>query len=342
MVSQPRILLCAALAATVIAAPVVPAQEQPEYLDRPFGYGERTRDEVPQRTAHGSPADVILRVERLEGQIRQLTGIIEQLQYRNQQLEQQVRRFQEGAEGPRAATRPPAQPAPLPPVTAAEPSAGMSPIPGRRSDAFDPTLDPHAPGAPRPLGTPGQASAPLPPPLAAEAPIGAPGGRGAGRPLDLGTLAGTAAREPLPPPPPRPPGGVAAVLPPSQTPKDEYDLAYGYVLRKDYALAEDQFRSFLHKYPNDRLVPDAHYWLGESLFQRQRYLDAAESFLSVSTKYETTGKAPDALLRLGQSLAALGEREQACAAFGRIGVKYPRASASIRQGVEREQKRARC
>ena len=75
-------------------------------------------------------------------------------------------------------------------------------------------------------------------------------------------------------------GAVVATLPPSQTPRDEYDLAYGYVLRKDYALAEDGFRSFLSRYPGDRLTGDATYWLGESLFQRQRFRDAAEAFLN--------------------------------------------------------------
>jgi TolA-binding protein len=34
-----------------------------------------------------SEADLVVRIERLENQIRQLTGTIEQLQYRNQQLE---------------------------------------------------------------------------------------------------------------------------------------------------------------------------------------------------------------------------------------------------------------
>jgi tol-pal system protein YbgF len=137
-------------------------------------------------------------------------------------------------------------------------------------------------------------------------------------------------------------GGALATLAPSQTPRDEYDLAYGYVLRKDYALAEDAFRSFLSKYPDDRLVGDATYWLGESMFQRQRYRDAAEAFLNVSTKYESVAKAPDALLRLGQSLAALGEKEAACASLGEVVRKFPRASAAVKQGVEREQKRVRC
>jgi len=151
----------------------------------------------------------------------------------------------------------------------------------------------------------------------------------------------------LPPPPPRNPSATGspqlqAALPATSSPKDEYDLAYGYLLRKDYALAEESFRAFLQKHPSDRLTPDASYWLGETLFQRQRYRDAAESFLNVSTKFEKSGKAPDALLRLGQSLAALKEKEAACATFVEVGRKYPRASPGVKQGVEREQKRAGC
>ena len=147
------------------------------------------------------------------------------------------------------------------------------------------------------------------------------------------------------PPPPRnanTAGAQLATLPPSASPQDEYDLAYGYVLHKDYALAEQAFRDFLQKHPSERLVPDAQYWLGESLFQRQRYRDAAESFLTVSTKFERSGKAPDSLLRLGQSLAALNQKEAACATLAEVERKFPRASASVKRGVAQEQKRAHC
>jgi tol-pal system protein YbgF len=275
------------------------------------------------RTAQISGPDLVVRLDRLENQIRQLTGIIEQLQYRNQQLEAQIRRMQ-GLQGmqddsaPRLSSPPRPQSVPVPssPVAAG--------TPGRRGDAFDPSQNPNAPGAPQSLGSINSASQP---PTVADAggyPVGAPGGR----PLD----------------PPRNPsaGGQVATLPPSQSPRDEYDLAYGYVLRKDYALAEDGFRNFLSRYPNDRLAGDATYWFGESLFQRQRFRDAAEAFLNVSTKYESNAKAPDALLRLGQSLAALGEKEAACASLGEVLRKFPRASAGVKQGVEREQKRVRC
>jgi len=90
------------------------------------------------------------------------------------------------------------------------------------------------------------------------------------------------------------------------------------------------------------MVPEANFWLGESLYQRQQYNDAGEVFLDLYNKYPNSLKAPDALLRLGQSLAVLGKQEAACAAFGAIATKYPRASANVKQSVEREQKRARC
>ncbi|MBX9825898.1 MAG: tol-pal system protein YbgF, partial [Xanthobacteraceae bacterium] len=232
-------------------------------------------------------------------------------------------------------------------------------VPGRRSDVFDPSQNPNAPGAPHTLGTlssGGGVGREPPPIITAEPQVGAPGGRGAGAPLDLSTLAGGAARgdaEPgqmqqgsmLPPPPSRnlsATGAVAAVAPPAEQPKDYYDLGYGYVMRKDYALAEQTFDGFLKKFPNDRRAPDAQFWLGESLFQRQRYDQAAQSFLDMSTKHGQHARAPDALLRLGQSLAALKQKEMACATFAEIGRKYPKASNNVKQGVEREQKRVQC
>jgi tol-pal system protein YbgF len=204
----------------------------------------------------------------------------------------------------------------------------------RRGDAFDPNQNPNAPGAPRALGG-GQL------PIANDAQVGAPGGRGAGEPLDLGS---GGPREGGAMPPPRTPGASAALttLPPSATPKDEFDLGIGYMQRKDYALAEETMKNFVQKYPSDPLVADSQYWLGESYFQRQQYRDAAETFLGVTTKFDKSAKAPDALLRLGQSLAALKEKEAACAAFGEVTRKYPRASAGVKAAVDREQKRVKC
>jgi tol-pal system protein YbgF len=244
-------------------------------------------------------------------------------------------------------------------------NAPPSTTPGNRSDLFDPSQHPNAPGAPRVLGN--EAVAAPAQNAANERPIGAPGGRDVGAPLDLQTMAGSAPAQPnapmasaapnaapvatgqMPPaqmaPPARSvgtPGTQLATLPPTASPQDEYDMAYGYILHKDYALAEQAFRDFLRKHPDQKLVPDAQYWLGESMFQRQRYRDAAESFLAVTTKYEHSGKAPESLLRLGQSLAAMKQKEAACATLAEVGRKFPHATASVKRGVTQEQKRAHC
>ena len=75
-------------------------------------------------STHGAPAqdsdsDVLTRIDRLEETIRNLTGQVEQLQYRDQQLEQKVQRLQEQMQGgtPAAGASPPpaGQYAPSPP-----------------------------------------------------------------------------------------------------------------------------------------------------------------------------------------------------------------------------------
>src|SRR5882757_1594365 len=66
-------------------------------FNRLFGDNERAAPaNENMRVAQASPADLVVRIDRLEAQIRQLTGTIEQLQFRNQQLEAQLKRMQEG------------------------------------------------------------------------------------------------------------------------------------------------------------------------------------------------------------------------------------------------------
>jgi tol-pal system protein YbgF len=290
--------------------------------------------------------DIYIKIDQLENQVRQLTGAVEQLQYRNQQLEATVKGLQDEVER-RGGARPAVQ-AGLP-RGAVQPVAPPPGPPGRRSDAFDPAQSPGAPGVPRTLGAVPSIMAPEELPAAAAAPPPASGGRVAGAPLDLGSMSNPNAT-----PVPRaegaaavtslgaPPRAIGATAPPSQAPRDVYDLGYGYLLHKDYALAEDSFRDFLRRYPSDRLAAEAQYWLGESMFQRQNYRGAADTFLSLSKKFEASPKAPDSLLRLGQSLAALNEKELACATFGEVARKYPNASLTVKQVVGREQKRVHC
>ena len=289
-------------------------------------------------------ADAIVRLNRLEGQMRQMSGQLEQLQFENRQLKDQLRKFQEDVEfrfqdlGGRGGSKsaPSTTPAPRP----TQPQAQPQTTPQRRSDIFDPSQDPSAPGAPRPLG-----STPPSPPLAeAEidqqgeqfAGIGelieeeeqvAPGAVGNGMPVPQGAI------------PARPGPSVAATS--MGNPRADFDTAYASFAQKDYDQAEMGFRRFLQSNPRDQMVPEATFWLGETYLQRGRYREAAEQFLNVSADHPNAAKAPDAMLRLGMALNGMGARDRACAVFAELDRKYPQA-ANVRQGSEREQKRNKC
>jgi tol-pal system protein YbgF len=338
-------------------------------------------------------AGLMVRLDRAESQLRSQTGQIEQMQFQIKRLEDQLRKFQEDVDfrfqdagGARKSTVPAARPPVVsPPVTTpgrrtelnengypaigqtsdvaiADPApsrvSGVS-RPGRRGDAFDPDVDPLAPGAPRPLGETPSPSAP--PRVIARAPASSltrgpiddgtdPDlDREPGAPMDL--MRGPSPRGPsvaLGVPPATAPRVLGGELPPATpialppTTRDELNAGVAALKGGQYEVAEEGFRTFLQKHPRDRLAADATFYLAESYYKRQRSREAAEQYLKVSTDYDKSAKAPEALLKLGLSLEKLGAREQACAAYGEVGRKYPNASVSLKASAERESKRSQC
>jgi tol-pal system protein YbgF len=276
-------------------------------------------DAAGQPPAEHDAAGLGMRVDRLERELRKMTGRVEELQHQLQVVQDQLR-------AQAATSLPPPSPAPQ---QTAQPERHAPPPSGRPAggDAFDPAANPNAAGAPHPLGqTP--ASTPLPAPT----PRAPGGGRDPGAPLDLtpqGAQAPTAA----------PPGPDAAA---QTTVKEDYEQAVGMMRSQQYEAAERNLTVFLAKYPKSKYVPAATYGLGESFYMRQRYREAAEKFLEIKVKYAQSAQAPEALLRLGQSLGAIGAREQACASFSEIGVNYPGSAARVRDAASRESKKLQC
>ncbi|SFJ99867.1 tol-pal system protein YbgF [Methylocapsa palsarum] len=305
--------------------------------------------ETPSQRPQQDSAGLLVRIDRLENQMRQINGQIEQLQFGARRIEEQLRKFQEDVDfrfqdgGARGAA--PAAPAskPLPKRTdlgedSVEPDAAP-PVRTRRSDAFDPSKEPAAPGAPRALGTGSALTGD------ADAPLDLTGGRlsrEASTPGASSSSTGRAAASADPIAALTAPGGPGDVTAPPNPVKAEFDAAIGFYRQKQYENAEKGFAAFLQKNAKSKMAPDAVYYLGETFFQRGRQREAAEQYLKFSTQYANAPRAPEAMLRLGQSLYSLGAKEQACATFGEINRKYPAASAAIKAGAEREAKRAQC
>lgn len=272
-------------------------------------------------------ADLLVRTTRLENQLRQMSGQIEQLQFENRRLSEQLRKFQEDVDfrlNEKGGGRPN--------TAAPGPAGAPQPQRQRRSDAFDPTMQQGAAGAPQQLGGGGAIAGIIEDDYA--------GGPATGQPLDLQGVGRPVPQGGLPQDRPR--GASVAAASGPQSAKEAYDLAFASLQRKEYEQAEMGFRQFLQSYPRDRQAVDATYWLGESYLQRQRYREAAEQFLKISQGSPKAAKAPDSLLKLGMSLNGLGAKEQACATYAKVGIDYPSASNSVRQGIARERRRSGC
>jgi tol-pal system protein YbgF len=312
--------------------------------------------------------DTVVRISQLEAQMRQMAGKIEELQFQNQQLREQLQRFREDAEyrfqelgakgsGQAAAAPHPVTPAPPPRQIAMGAPAPISPAPispapispapvaplpqgPARGDIFDPQAEPGAPGSPRPLGSPDSAAPPpvrrTNQPYSIMQDAGAsPAGPGA--PLEI---AGAGSPQGAPPAPPRPQTSLASTG--TDSARVDFDSAYAFIQQHQYEQAEMGFRSFLQSHPRSKLTADATYWLGESYLQRNRYRDAAEQFLKITTGFGGSPKGPDGMFKLGLSLRGLGASDQACATFAELARKYPAARPALLKDVQREQQRAKC
>ncbi|WP_350335158.1 tol-pal system protein YbgF [Coralliovum pocilloporae] len=276
-----------------------------------------------------SAADLNVRLDRAESQMRRLNGQVEELLYEMRQLKEQLRRAQEdnefrlqrleGGAGKKRSNAAPTQSRPRNQTAAAPRQSDTST--GNRLSSLEP----------RSLGE-----------VSASGNDSTSGNFESG-PLDLSALAGGLT------------GGLddtgsgdqnfgqnLGVTAGSGDPQDSYDLAYGYVLTGDYDLAESGFNQFLAENPNHRLQPNAKFWLAESLFAQGRYREAANHYLEVSTKYPQDNKAPESLLKLGVSLNQLQQRQAACVTFGEMLKKYPQAPDALKRRARTERQNARC
>ena len=141
--------LIAALAACLALA--APAQAQFDIFHR---QAPPPADIPGAAAGSDEAAGLVVRINRLEEELRQANGRIEELENAQHRLEAQLQKFRQDVEfrfGDRSAGAPPEPDVAEAPLAPPQPTAPL-PRP-RRSDAFDPNADPNAPGAPRPLGT---------------------------------------------------------------------------------------------------------------------------------------------------------------------------------------------
>ena len=129
---------------------------------------------------------------------------------------------------------------------------------------------------------------------------------------------------------------------PDKSPRDQYEFAVSFMKVGDYETAEFALKEFIDKNKDHDLAGSAQYWYGETFRIRQLYSDAATAYLDGYQNYPKSKKAPDNLLKLGITMVELGEKDQGCKMISGLKKEYPKASKSVLQKAQYEQKKFKC
>jgi tol-pal system protein YbgF len=256
-------------------------------------------------TAAGSVvASHEVRLQQIEEQLRNLTGRIEQADYRVQQLSDKMDKLVADVDFRLRALE-----------------QGGIPAAGASTAA--------APAAPAAATAPAAAAPATPAPAASagsESPGLAPG------PSTLGKLEVN------------PNTGEPLLAPPStgDTPEAQYQAAFGLLRAAKYPEAEAAFKQFLQRYPDGPLAGNAQYWIGETFYVRGDYQQAAVAFAEGYQRYPNSSKAADNLLKLSMSLSELGRNQDACAALDQLQNQFPALPSTLTQKVQHQRQRSQC
>ena len=129
---------------------------------------------------------------------------------------------------------------------------------------------------------------------------------------------------------------------PNKPPEEQYEFAVSFMKIGDYETAEFALKEFIQKNKGHDLAGNAQYWYGETFRIRQLYSDAATAYLDGYQNYPKSKKAPDNLLKLGITMVQLGEKDQGCKMISGVQKEYPKASKSVLQKAQYEQKKFKC
>jgi tol-pal system protein YbgF len=348
----PGAWLSIAFGLAVVAAPTAAwsqdssTQERLDRLERDLNMLQRQvyRGAPPPVGGGGAAVNGEIRMDRLEAQMRDLTGRVEEFTNQIEQVRQRVEqvtsdvdtRFsQTTAAGPLA----PAIPAPARPGSAASPRATRqfaAETPGAADEDLPPprhvlgtlpgaSIPPGTavapPGGAAPPGAPTTSPAPifgtLTPPGLNSVPTELAGAAPAGRTPAAGALAGGSAAE-------------------------QYNHAFGLLKQADYPAAEAALKAFVEQHPTDPMAGNAQYWLGETYYTRSRFLEAASAFAEGYKRYPKSAKAADNLLKLAMALGRANQKQNACLALAQLDHDFPKAGAAVTEHAAAEKKRLGC
>ena len=256
------------------------------------------------------------RLATFEQELQRMTGAVENLAYQLRQLQQQQQNQQFAPQTGFAPQQPQTDGLATPlganaGVTQAPPTAFASQQPFAQTQQApgQPAPAPLTPGATQPLPQAGQ-------PLPGQEIVGAT--QAQEQAGSLGTLIVQGDAQ-----------GNAAM----GDPQMDFDTAYNLLASTEYDSAYEQFRSFIDTYPDNPLISDAYYWIGEIALTNGNTSAAIAAFASGYRDAPDSAKGAESLFKLGTTLLVVDRTDEACRTFQAFLSSYPDSPIAMRDRV---------
>ncbi|NRP46166.1 MULTISPECIES: tol-pal system protein YbgF [unclassified Marinobacterium] len=240
-------------------------------------------------------SELVLLLQQLQAEVRQLRGEIETQQYRLQKLEkEQLDRYRDMDRRLSSLVLQQADPLAAPAPVAADPVT------------TNPVVETASPSVA--LGENRAASE-------TNAPVSS--SAAATQPVET-TLAGS------------PVEAEAPVAPAEPTVSDRvaYQQAFTLVRERKFDESVQAFEQFIQTYPSSDNLANAYYWIGEVKLAQQQLDSAKVAFDTVVSQFVGHRKRPDALYKLGVVQDRLGDSAAQQSSFKQLLDEYPKSSAA--------------
>jgi TolA-binding protein len=272
----------------------------------------------PPPPPSGSTSDVtaqlLVRVQALEDQVRQLRGRVDELQ---NQLQQQTADLGKRIDDLTFLVE--------------NPKAAAAAAAAARKAAAEAAAAPLAHAAPP---TPG-------PPSPTQGVLGTmPAGPSEANPPDTTALGATplgAGSPPAGPPRARPPGTA-----PPRTPELAMQDGLAALARHNYPAAEAAAHEVLNGNRTSPRAYDAMFLLAQAQYGEHQYSQAALSYDDTYNRGHKAYHAEDALLGLANSLIGLNDKASACQALRKLRAEFPTSRTDLRERIATARQRADC
>ena len=108
-----------------------------------------------------------------------------------------------------------------------------------------------------------------------------------------------------------------------ENPDDLYQKGLDTFKGGDTQKAREMLAGFIERYPAHAMVPNAHYWLGETYYSEKKYDQAILEFQQIIKNFPDKEKVPAAELKQGMAFKELGDLKSARYLFKKVIDDFP-------------------